>query len=227
MCDNTVSNRAYLSGVGQISGNFLIGASNPDLFDATGCPFKGSTVTALNSGVCPAIVSSSNSPICSGDTIKLYAPTATNATYAWSGPSGFSSILQNPVISNSTAANGGVYTVTITYSGSPSCSSLYPVTVVINPLPTPSIVKSNDLNCAATTATLTASPASGVTYLWNTGETTSTKTANAGGTYTVTVTNATTGCKAPASISVSSTLTNPTVTITETDASCTANDDKI
>jgi uncharacterized repeat protein (TIGR01451 family) len=223
-CDNTVSNRAFLKGIGQVSGNFLIGASNPDLLDAFGCPLKGSTVTALNAGVCPTISASSNSPICVGDTIKLYAPTSTGATYAWSGPAGFTSIVQNPIVLNCTAANDGVYTVTITYFGSPSCSSVYPVTVVVKPLPTPSVAKSNNLTCATPTATLTASPASGVTYAWGGGGTAATKIVNAAGTYTVTVTNTTTGCSAPASVVVTSTVTYPTAAIAETDASCTAND---
>ena len=209
VCDNTVSNRAFLKGTGKISGNFLVGASNPDLFDASGCPIKGSSVTALNAGICPPIVATSNSPICATDTIKLFAPTSTNATYAWSGPASFTSTLQNPIILNSAAANDGVYTVTITYVGSPSCSSVYTTTVVVKPLPTPSVVKSNDLTCGTPTATLTASPASGVTYSWGGGGTASTKIVNAAGTYTVTVTNTTTGCSASASVIVTSTVTVP------------------
>jgi uncharacterized repeat protein (TIGR01451 family) len=209
ICDNTVGNWAYLKGIGQISGNFLVGASNPDVVDAFGCPTKGATVMALAANICPTISASSSTPICVGDTLKLYAPASTNATYVWSGSAGFTSTLQNPIIPNTSSANAGLYTVTITYVGSPSCSSVYTVMVVINPLPTPSIVKSNDLSCAQLTATLTASPASGVTYLWQTNETVRNKTATSGGTYTVTVTNTTTGCKAPTSISVVSAIIPP------------------
>jgi hypothetical protein len=226
LCDNSVSNRAYLNGVGAISGMFMIGASNPDFLDASGCPVKGSTITVLNSGTCAPIVASSNSEVCAGDTLKFFAPTSTNATYAWSGPLGFTSTLQNPIIPISTVANTGTYTVTIAYAGSPACASIFPVNVVVNALPTPTIVKSNDLTCASPTATLTASPASGVTYAWSGGGTGQTKIVNAAGTYTVTVTDIAKGCKASANITVTSTGL-PIVTISETDASCTANDDKI
>jgi uncharacterized repeat protein (TIGR01451 family) len=117
MCDPSVPNRAYMKGVGQISGNYLVGGSNPDAVDAFGCPIKGSTTTNLQVGTCTATISSSNTPSCVGDTIKLYTSYATNAIYSWTGPNGFTSNVQNPVIPNVTAAMAGTYNVSIGFSG--------------------------------------------------------------------------------------------------------------
>ena len=56
---------------------------------------------------------SCNSPLCVGDTLKLYAPdeSSQNATFYWTGPNGWTSNLQNPIIANVTTANAGTYTL--------------------------------------------------------------------------------------------------------------------
>ena len=56
-------------------------------------------------------------PYCEGETIQLTATGALGASYSWSGPNGFSSSQQNPVISNCTMAMAGTYTCTITKGG--------------------------------------------------------------------------------------------------------------
>ncbi len=77
----------------------------------------------------------SNSPICVGETLQLYADNVPGASYSWTGPNGFTSNQQNPVINNVTLANAGVYSLIITVGASQSD----PVTieVVINPKPIP------------------------------------------------------------------------------------------
>ncbi|MFN0200905.1 MAG: SdrD B-like domain-containing protein, partial [Bacteroidia bacterium] len=72
-----------------------------------------------------------------------------------------------------------------------------------------SIAKSNDLSCPTPTATLTASPATGVSYLWDNGSTNSTRVVSAAGTYSVTVTNTTNGCSGSANVTVNSTISVP------------------
>jgi gliding motility-associated-like protein len=52
LCDNFARNQAFMLGVGQISGNTLIGASNPGIFDGNGCPIPGSTVDLIQIGAC-------------------------------------------------------------------------------------------------------------------------------------------------------------------------------
>lgn len=81
-------------------------------------------------------VVSSNSPVCEGDTLKLFANFIPNATYSWTGPNGFSSTQQNPVISNAAVAGTGTYQLVVS---SPGCTS-QPVSTqaVVNPIPSAS-----------------------------------------------------------------------------------------
>lgn len=59
----------------------------------------------------------SNSPLCVGGTLMLSASTVLNATYHWTGPNGWSSNQQNPVINNVTMAHAGEYTLILTING--------------------------------------------------------------------------------------------------------------
>lgn len=76
---------------------------------------------------------SNNGPVCEGQPIKLFTDTITNATYSWTGPNGFTSGLQNPVISISNASNTGIYEATASLLG---CVS-YPSTTLLQVKPTP------------------------------------------------------------------------------------------
>src|SRR5204863_1941455 len=60
----------------------------------------------------PATPTASNGgPYCAGATISLSTPLVSGATYAWTGPNGFTSSLQNPTRSNATTADAGIYYV--------------------------------------------------------------------------------------------------------------------
>ena len=59
----------------------------------------------------------SNSPVCIGGNIQLNAANVPGASYQWSGPGGFISNQQNPLITGATSANAGIYSLTITYNG--------------------------------------------------------------------------------------------------------------
>ncbi len=115
----------------------------------------------------PAV--SSNSPVCSGNTLKLQASTSTAAgalTYQWTGPNGYTSTQQNPELSNVPVAASGTYTVTVTQNNCVSSSSS--VTVTINPTPSapttgqPVLAYCKD----ATASALTASASAGNTLQW-------------------------------------------------------------
>ncbi len=99
-----------------------------------GCTSLGGTTTVtVNTGP-PTPTASSNSPVCVASTINLSTPTVTGASYSWSGPNGFTSSQQNPVITNATSAMAGTYSVSITLGG---CPSLGGTTVVeVNATPT-------------------------------------------------------------------------------------------
>ena len=62
----------------------------------------------------PSPVASNNTPICAGSDVSLTATdTSSTVIYNWSGPGGFSTTVQNPVIFGATAAASGIYTVTV------------------------------------------------------------------------------------------------------------------
>jgi hypothetical protein len=56
---------------------------------------------------------SANDLICVGENIDLFTEFISNALYFWQGPNGFSSMLQNPIIENASASNGGEYIVRV------------------------------------------------------------------------------------------------------------------
>ena len=55
--------------------------------------------------------------ICDGGRVSLFADTLLTATYQWTGPNGFSSNQQNPVINNATTASAGKYYLTVSLPG--------------------------------------------------------------------------------------------------------------
>ncbi len=167
-----------------------------------GCTGPAGTVAVvINSGPANPPVSS-NTPVCEGDDIQLTAGFIAGASYSWSGPNGFTSTLQNPVITGSTSANAGVYSLLLTNgcSGTPVTT-----TVVVTPLPAAPTAGSNSPLCEGDNLNLTASVISGATYSWTgpNGFTSTTQnpsisniTTSGAGTYSVTATIA--GCTGPA-----------------------------
>jgi PKD repeat protein len=136
------------------------------------------------------------SPVCVGDSIHLFASTVSGASYNWTGPNGFTSSDQNPVIANAQLVNGGSYSVTITVNGCTSSPATR--TVTINPAPTVTI--NSPAICIGQTATLTASGANTYTWAPNTNISAITGTSvtcnsTSTITYTVTGTNTGNGCK--------------------------------
>ena len=66
-----------------------------------------------------------NGPLCVGETLNLYAETVPNASYYWSGPGGFLSTMQNPVIPN---PNSNEPTTKVTEIMNPLTGKMFPET---------------------------------------------------------------------------------------------------
>ncbi len=107
----------------------------------------------------------SNSFVCVGETLKLFASSTTaGVTFSWVGPSGFTSALQNPEIVPAIMANAGVYSVTASKA---NCFNYASTVVEIRPLPEP-VATSNTPVCSNDTLFLMSESASGATsYEWN------------------------------------------------------------
>lgn len=120
------------------------------------------TITIANDAT---VTASSNSIVCPGDTLKLYASNVSVATgYSWTGPNGFTSSLQNPVIPNAQAINAGRYYAR--FHVNTCISDTAGTTVLVNIPPTP-IASSNSPFCLNDTIKLTASTVPTATsYSW-------------------------------------------------------------
>lgn len=163
----------------------------------------GSVTTTMTILATPATpVATNTGPYCAGATIQLNSTTIAGATYAWSGPGGFTSALQNPTRPASTVAMAGTYTVVATIAGCSSAPAT--TTVVVNAVPT--VAVNSPTICPGGTATLTAT--GGTTYLWSTGSTINPLSVSPGATTSYTVTGTTAGCTASAvaTITVGSSL---------------------
>jgi gliding motility-associated-like protein len=127
------------------------------------CTYSQSYAAQPSCSACP-VTASNNGPICAKDTLFLNATSLPGATYSWTGPGGFSSTLQNPVIPNTNTSDTGSYVVTI--STTPACTSTSSTTFALLPGPVP-VVLSDATVYLGTSATLVAS--GGSSYSWNPG----------------------------------------------------------
>ncbi|HEU4718158.1 MAG TPA: T9SS type A sorting domain-containing protein, partial [Bacteroidia bacterium] len=193
--------------------------------DNNGCTASGTVTITAGS---PLSATGSVSPaasVCTGTTVTLNStPSGGGApyTYSWTGPNSFTSTTQNPVITNATVADAGVYTCVITDNC--TSTSTVNVTLTVNPLPSVTVSPStaNFCNPGGTPVSLAAGGAS--TYVWtpSTGlsattgaNVTSSPAVNV--VYTVTGTDAN-GCVSTATASVTSSpaVTNAMATATPT-----------
>ena len=97
------------------------------VWDSCGQAFA-SPVTLTVNAIPSAPTAGNDSPVY-GSTLHLTASAVTGATYAWTGPNGFASSLQNPTITNVTMAAAGQYSVTATANGCASSAGTTTVTV--------------------------------------------------------------------------------------------------
>ncbi|RYY52179.1 MAG: hypothetical protein EOO09_22110, partial [Chitinophagaceae bacterium] len=89
------------------------------------------TVEIKDTPVAPVVVAVA--PVCEGSNVQLSATAVPGATYQWTGPGNFSSNVREPLLQNTTMANGGTYSVTVTVNGCTSVAST--VDVIINSIP--------------------------------------------------------------------------------------------
>ncbi|PJJ09115.1 gliding motility-associated-like protein [Flavobacterium sp. 1] len=83
--------------------------------------------------VTQSVISLVTTPVCQGSTVSLSGVNGAS-TYAWTGPNGFTSSLQSPIIPNAQVVNAGIYSLKIT-TGS-GCEFTESVTVAVTATPT-------------------------------------------------------------------------------------------
>ena len=72
-------------------------------------------------------------PLCEGSDIQLSAQAVTDAVYSWTGPGGFSSAEQNPLLTGVGIVAAGEYRLTVTVNDCTSDAAIVPVTVMAMP----------------------------------------------------------------------------------------------
>ncbi|UPK67184.1 T9SS type A sorting domain-containing protein [Chitinophaga filiformis] len=167
--------------------------------------FDNVKVTAVDPAV--TLTTTVSGPVtCASNAQITVSPSGSVSSYAWTGPNGFTSATQNPVVSA-----GGEYIVTATLSS--GCTVTVPVTVTENKTP-PDITATGGALACMTSVTLNAnSSVPNVTYSWtgpnNFTSTSKNPSVNTTGTYTVTARDPANGCTASASVQVSAGTSAP------------------
>ncbi len=115
----------------------------------------------------PVIAASNNSPMCTGDmnpdTLQLKAnPYVAGETFSWSGPSGFTSGVQNPVLNTFTNTDTGIYTVIVTTDH--GCKDTASTHAYLIQQPLPPVIAGTKVYCQSDSVTsFSATPS---TVLW-------------------------------------------------------------
>lgn len=135
---------------------------------ALGCP-DTSLQTHVIVNPNPAANATANTPVCTGSTLNLVASTVAGATYAWTGPGGFNTTIQNPAITNVQFSNGGSYYLTVTNT-STGCIGLDTVVVTTQngtPPAQPASIAGATPVCSGISETYSATAVPGASsYTW-------------------------------------------------------------
>lgn len=178
------------------SNSTLNGVYSVLVTDANGC--TGSNSVTVNVNPSFTISVTNNSPICEKSILQINSPAG--YIYNWTGPNGFTSTSQSPQIINTSLSSSGQYSLTaFDLNG---CQGNAVTNVVINPLPTASIISSKDKICtpACIDFTLSSSNLNNIDWVFAGGvpetNTVSTQCYTQGGIYssTATITD-NNGCK--------------------------------
>ena len=157
-------------------------------YTVTGVGSCGTTSANATVTVNAASATATNSgPYCIGSSIQLNGTGPAGATYAWTGPNGFTSAVQNPTLL-ATAAAAGTYTLTTSISG---CTATATTTVAVNLVATAN-ANIDQTICAGGTVTLAGTVGGSATSgTWSAASGTFSNPASLSSTYTPTITSGT------------------------------------
>jgi Ig-like domain CHU_C associated len=167
-----------------------------------------------------ATATASPASVCQGSSLQLNSTGFVSSNYSWAGPPTFTSAVQNPLISNTPANGGGIYTVTAT-SLAAGCTATATTSVTVKPLPI--VTPTSPITvCSNSVLTLGVNTTASGTYFWNGPNTftsalqnptvSNTATASMTGTYTITVTLNACTANGTASVTVNPIVNAPTAT---------------
>ncbi|MCS6905964.1 MAG: hypothetical protein NZ576_11385, partial [Bacteroidia bacterium] len=129
-----------------------------------GCaPRSGFVTVRVNSAPLPPNLPSTLQ-LCSGNTLNINPTGTLGATYAWSGPSGFTSSELVLVRNNITTSMAGTYVLTVSVPGCPDEVGV--TTVGIDESPNLPRLQHNGPICEGQELRFTTVPTAGASYLW-------------------------------------------------------------
>ncbi len=155
-------------------------------------------------------------PICVGSSLKLFGNGGTS--YKWTGPNGFMSESENPLINNINASHSGNYIVTVTNAEGCVASAQVSVNVGVPPASSATIYNAS---CGSTNGFIDLSVSGGTApyqYLWSDGKTFQDNFGLAKGNYSVTITG-NNGCTTTRSAPVGE-VNGPSITLTNNSITC-------
>jgi gliding motility-associated-like protein len=217
-------------------GTYTLTTTLPTTVGGGTCTNRNTTTVVIKPTPHPVL--GSNSPVCSGNALNLTTTAPAGSTFDWTGPLGFTDVLQYPTIDPAITANSGTYTVVVNLNGCPSLPTS--ITVVVDSTPEVPVVTTNSPGppgntiCEDDTLTFSSFTATaGATYSWTGPNSFSSTEANpvimhatplASGIYTVVVTLG--ACNSSATIIATVTPTPP-ITISSNTPVCSGDVDSI
>lgn len=157
------------------------------------------------------------SPSCLGSNISFIG--GGGSAYAWSGPNGFVSSLQNPSINNAVIQNAGVYVVTVTNEN--GCTASASVILTLSSGPVLSVSSLPTSACGESTGSIDLTVSGGISpyeYEWSNGAVTQDITDVGFGSFKVTVTD-NSGCSSVTSKDVAN-VEGLNISISKTNVMC-------
>jgi hypothetical protein len=161
--------------------NFTSSSFSPLIPNATTAATGTYQVVAISEGACSssvvgvyinvlrapqAPIASISGTACTGQSVQLIASSIPGASYSWTGPNGFTSSQQNPLLTNLQSAQSGFYDVFARIGNCVSKASR--IEVRVNSTPTLSQARANTPLCQGQTLNLLGGvPQSGVSYSWS------------------------------------------------------------
>lgn len=139
-----------------MSGDYVVSAT------LDGC-ITSDTTTVLVKQSPVSVTLTSNSPVCSGDTLKLSTASQSGINYSWSGPGSFTASVNNAFIANSTTGATGWYYLQQDLNG---CYFIDSIAAEVRLTPTTPAVSYNSPLCIGEQLQLSANSNAGATYSW-------------------------------------------------------------
>ncbi|MBK8557484.1 MAG: hypothetical protein IPL65_17805 [Lewinellaceae bacterium] len=155
---NIVSGSTTLNPIVNAPGTYSLRVTD----NHNGCTAVSNAVVNADT-IKPSVITQGGTYTCTNPTVTLQITTnGANPSFVWTGPNGFMSTQQNPVVNVA-----GTYSITVTNNVN-GCTKTGSALVVANNLPPGAAASGGSITCAATTVTLNGnSPTMGTIFQWS------------------------------------------------------------